>query len=162
MNPESLRTAVATWSGERRFEGETGRGGRFAVESADGIEGARPTELVLAALASCAGLDVIAILEKKRQSVGTYRVTATGEQQDEHPQIFRTIVVDHEVSGAGLAPDAVRRAIELSASRYCPVSAMLSMGTTSITHRFRIDPASEDWTEVLVTGPHGHGLLPPR
>jgi putative redox protein len=159
---EPVRTAVASWAGGRRFEGETGRDGRFEVESEDGLPGARPTELLLGALASCEGLDVISILEKKRQSVGRYTVTATGEIAPGHPQIFASIAVEHEVEGPDLSEEAVRRSIELSATRYCPVTAMLSAGETQITHRFRLGGDARPSQIVVVTGPHAAGLAPDR
>lgn len=158
-----VRTAVARWAGDRRFEGETGRDGRFAIESDDGRPGARPTELLLGALASCEGLDVISILEKKRQSVGRYVVTASGETAPGHPQIFTSITVEHDVDGPDVSEEAVRRSIELSATRYCPVTAMLSAGETQITHRFRLGgDAATAPTVVVVTGPRGAGLAPDR
>ncbi len=153
------RTARARWAGGRRFEGETGRDGVFEIESGDGLPGARPTELLLGALAACAGLDVISILEKKRQDVSAYRVSAAGVSVTPHPAIFSVITLDHEVEGAAIDPAAVRRSVELSATRYCPVTAMLSAGKTRIVHRFRVGPADDgEPEEVVVTGPNGAGL----
>lgn len=153
------RTALARWSGGRRFEGETGRDGAFEIESGDDLPGARPTELLLGALAACAGLDVISILEKKRQDVSGYRVSAAGESVTGHPAIFSTITLDHHVQGTELDPAAVRRCVELSATRYCPVTAMLSAGATRVVHRFRVGEAEASEPEVVVvTGPHGAGL----
>jgi putative redox protein len=156
-----VRTAVARWAGGRRFHGETGRVGRFEIESGEGLPGARPTELLLGALASCAGLDVISILEKKRQVVARYGVTAIGQAVAGHPGIFATITVDHDVEGPDVSAEAVRRSVELSATRYCPVTAMLSAGDTRITHRFRVgtNPPTMP-TVVVVTGPRGARISP--
>jgi putative redox protein len=156
------RTALARWTGARRFEGETGRHGAFEVEGGDDLPGARPTELLLGALASCAGLDVISILEKKRQSVTRYVVAAVGESVTDHPAIFSAITLDHHVEGPSVDRDAVRRSVELSATRYCPVTAMLSAGETRIVHRFRLGPVNEgEPEEIVVTGPRGAGLAAP-
>ncbi len=156
------RTAVARWAGARRFEGETGRDGRFEIESGDGVPGPRPTELLLGALAACAGLDVISILEKKRQTITRYDVEAIGETVTAHPAIFSVITLDHRVEGPTVDGEAVRRSVELSATRYCPVTAMLSAGETRIVHRFRLGPGDAVEPELVVeTGPRGAGLTPP-
>jgi putative redox protein len=101
---------------------------------------------------------VLPILEKKRQVVGEYRVHVTAEQRDEYPQVLTRIDVVHEIAGPTLSEAAVRRAIELSATKYCPVSAMLSAGETAIHHRYIVrgtgDVPFESHGEVVVTGPY--------
>jgi hypothetical protein len=84
-------------------------------------------------------MDVAGILAKKRQDVTAYRIIVTGNQRDEYPQVYTDVVITHEVDGRGVSEAAVRRAIELSALKYCPVNAMLSpaprpsiIGTESI------------------------------
>ncbi len=119
----------------------------------------KPLELVLTALCGCTGMDVISICRKKRQNVTAYSVGATGEQRDGHPRTYESIVVEHRISGEALDDVAVARAIQLSASRYCPVSAHLSSGNTRISHRYAIeDERGRRSAEVLVTGPFGAGL----
>lgn len=99
--------------------------------------GFRPLELLLVALAGCTGMDVIAILRKKRQVVTDYRVRVAGVQAQEHPHVYTEIVVQHIVSGPALDPAAVARAVELSAGKYCPVNAML-VRACPVTHQYRI------------------------
>ncbi len=99
--------------------------------------GFRPLELLLVALGGCTGMDVIAILRKKRQVVTDYRVRVAGVQAQEHPHVYTAIVVQHIVSGPALDPAAVARAVELSAGKYCPVNAMLA-SACPVTHQYRI------------------------
>ena len=79
------------------------------------------------------------------------------QQRDEHPRIFIRIDVRHELEGQGLSETAVRRSIELSAGKYCPVNAMLAAGPAEIHHAYRIRGTdAEPWEaegEVIVTGP---------
>jgi putative redox protein len=117
--------------------------------------GPSPTESILAALAACTSMDVDSILRKKRQPVASYRIAVTGHKRDEHPQVYTSIVVEHQVMG-DVEPEAVRRAVELSATTYCPVSAMLSR-SVSIEHRYRLSQEGGEEISALVmtTGPEG-------
>ena len=134
----------------------SGSGFRLQFDTASTAEGGigpSPTESLLAALAACTAMDVASILRKKRQAVDRYDIEVHGEEASQHPQVFTSITVEHVVAG-DVDPEAVRRSIELSATRYCPVSALLSKGVT-IEHRYRL--TRRDGTEhaalVVVTGP---------
>ena len=144
-----------------RVDVVTGTGFNLTFDTADAGElraGAGPTESLLAALAGCASMDVGPILRKKRQQAASYRISVTGERSDEHPRIYTGIVVEHQVSGE-VEPEALRRAIELSATRYCPVNAMLAWGKVTIHHRYVArSEAGETAGEVVVVGPDGAGL----
>jgi putative redox protein len=85
-------------------------------------------ELVLLGLAGCTAMDVISILRKKRQHVTGFEVEAHAERADEHPKVFTSILVKFLIEGINVDPEAVRRSIELSETRYCPVQAMLAPG----------------------------------
>ena len=119
--------------------------------------GASPVETVLAALAACSAMDVVGIALKKRQDLRRYVVRVSGTQREAYPQVFPRIDVVHEVEGDDLSEPAIRRCIELSALKYCPVSAMLSAGATEIHHRYVIrSTGSSPYDavgEVAVTGP---------
>ena len=129
------------------------------AESGDLRSGPGPTESVLASLAGCASMDVGPILRKKRQAVAGYRISVTGEKSDAHPQVYTAIVVEHLVSG-DVEPEALRRAIELSATMYCPINAMLSRAVR-IEHRYRLSRPGQDDVRALVaiTGPDGAQVL---
>jgi putative redox protein len=153
------RSARLVHTGGLRFEATTGSGHRVVVDSPEGGIGAGPRELVLVALGACGGMDVQAILAKKRQRVTRHEVLVVGEEREEHPHTFTMVTVTHEIEGPDLDREAVRRAIELSATRYCPVNAMLAAGTVRIHHHSVVrSDAGETADEVVVVGPGGAGL----
>ena len=120
----------------------------------EGGVGPSPTEAVLAALAACTSMDVASIMRKKRQRIERYQIAVTAEKADEHPQVFTSIVVEHQIVG-DVSADAVRRSVELSATSYCPVSAMLSR-SVPIEHRYRLQRTADAAATrelVVVTGP---------
>jgi putative redox protein len=94
-----------------------------------------PVELLLVALGACTAVDVIGILEKKREIVTDYHVEIHGERRDEHPRSYRQMTVHHVVKGRNVSPRAVAQAIELSESKYCSVAANLRP-TTEIHSTF--------------------------
>jgi len=102
--------------------------------------GSRPKELILYALAGCTASDVVNILKKKRVPLEGFEMRLTGNERDEHPKIFTDIHVEYVFVGAGIKPADVERAIELSTTKYCSVSAMLQP-TVKITHSYRIESA---------------------
>jgi putative redox protein len=89
-------------------------------------DGFRPMELILIGLAGCTAMDVISILRKKRQDITDFEVQVHGERDDEHPRVFTKAQIVYQVTGNGVGEEAVRRAIELSSTRYCPAQAMFS------------------------------------
>ncbi len=97
----------------------------------------RPMELILLALGSCTGCDVLSILEKKKVSLQDFEIYIDAERTDEHPRVFTKIHLEFVFFGAGLNPVHLERAIELSQQKYCPVSAMLRP-SVPITTSFRI------------------------
>lgn len=118
------------WNQKRRFVGwdEAGHGIVMDATAGHGGDGSgvRPLELVLYALAGCTGMDVISILEKKRQVVTDMGIMVSAEQrEDEYPRIYERIRVEYVVTGVGVKPEAVARAIELSEEKYCSVRGML-------------------------------------
>ena len=145
VDPARSLTDVRTADGHRvTMDADPPQGGGSA---------ARPKETLLAALAGCTAMDVASILRKKRQRADRYSLHLVAEKADEHPRIFTRVVVEHRVEG-DVAPDALRRAVELSATRYCPVNAMLS-GTVEVEHRYRLDTEGRPGVSELVatTGP---------
>jgi putative redox protein len=149
------------WDGGLRFTSRDEFGGEVAQAGASAEAGYRPSALLLASLAGCTAMDVISILTKKRQAVERYDIRATGEQRRTHPMTYHAIVIEHELSGPDLDVGAVHRAIMLSATRYCPVTAQLSQGDVTISHRYLVRlQGRHEAAEVVVTGPNGAGLDP--
>lgn len=151
------RTVELTHQGGMRFIARNEAGATVAFDDHAGGTAPSPMDVVVAALAACTAMDVVSVALKKRQGIDSYEVHATAEQRDEYPQAFTRIDLVHEVAGPGVDEDAIRRCIELSADKYCPVSAMLSAGLTEIHHRYRIRNTGahpfEAEAEVRVTGP---------
>ncbi|HLZ73062.1 MAG TPA: OsmC family protein [Dehalococcoidia bacterium] len=99
--------------------------------------GPSPMRVLAMALGGCTGIDVISILRKMRQEVTAYEVRVSGPRAGEHPHVFTALEVEHVVHGRALNPENVRRAVELSATRYCPASAMLGKAAP-LRHRYRV------------------------
>jgi putative redox protein len=141
-----------------RLVGSTGSGHEVVLDNAEGDAGPRPAELIPLALAGCTAMDVVSILRKKRQEITGYDVRVAGNQEDEHPNAFTSFDVVHHVAGPDLDVEAVRRAIELSATRYCSVGATLASGSAPVEHRFVVlDTATgrETTGTVIRIGPLG-------
>jgi putative redox protein len=159
----STKTAVATLAGEGiAFDIRTGSGHTIRVDNTEGGTGPGPAELVGVALAGCSAMDVISILRKKRQVVTHYEVRINAVQADDHPHAFGRIDVLHVVDGPDIDPEAVRRAVELSATRYCAVSTTLSSGVSELHHAYLIrdEIGGERYGEVMVTGPRRDPVPP--
>jgi putative redox protein len=136
-----MMTARARLVWNMQFDATAGSGHSASldasVEDGGANLGFRPMELLLVGLAGCTAMDVISILRKKRQAVSHYDVHVSGVRAETHPMVFTEITVEHRLTGRDIAPEAVRRAIELSESRYCGAGAMLGK-TARLTHSFVI------------------------
>lgn len=138
------------WGGNRQFIGwdEAGHGVVMDAKTAYKGEGTgtRPLEMFLYALAGCTGMDVISILEKKRQDVRGFEIEVEATQREEdYPKIYTDILIHYVVSGFGLKDSAVARAIELSEEKYCSVKGMLGPQTqVRTTYEVRQAPAPAD------------------
>jgi putative redox protein len=151
------RSTTLVHEGGMRFVATTGTGRRLVFgDHADENE-LSPVETILGTLAACSAMDVVSILDKKRQVVDSYEIDVRAEQREEYPQVYTRIDVTHIVEGTVVLEAAVRRAVELSATKYCPVNAMISAGATEVHHHFRMRCTGaephEASGEVVVTGP---------
>ena len=153
-----LRTATLVHEGGNRFVATTGTTRTIVYGDAFAKGELSPVETLVVSLAACSGMDVAAIAAKKRQRIDRYEIRVEAEQRDEYPQVLTRADVLHVVEGPHVEEAAIRRAIELSATKYCPVNAMLSAGPTEVHHRYRVrstgpQPAEAEG-EVGVTGPY--------
>ena len=89
------------------------------------LPGPSPMEVQLAALGGCTGMDTVSILRKMRQDVTSYELRLAHTRAPEHPRVYATIQMRHILRGRGILEANVRRAVELTMIRYCPVFAML-------------------------------------
>jgi putative redox protein len=99
--------------------------------------GPRPMELLLIAAGGCSGMDVISILNKKKQDVTGLEINVSGNKAEEYPKKFTEITVEFIVKGRKIEESAVKRAVELSMTKYCSVKATLE-GTAKINYSFKI------------------------
>lgn len=151
--------------GGSRFVARTGTGRDLVYGDHPETNELSPVEAIVASLASCTAMDVISIATKKRQAIDRYEVHAIGDQREEYPQVLTEVTVTHELWGTDIAEAAIRRSIELSATKYCPVNAMLSAGPTTVHHRYAIHSSGaapyEADGEVIATGPHQRAEIVP-
>ncbi|MDG9978276.1 MAG: OsmC family protein [Gammaproteobacteria bacterium HGW-Gammaproteobacteria-12] len=134
--------ARVQWAGEALFLGESGSGHAVVMDGppdAGGRNlGVRPMEMLLIGLGGCSNFDVVSILRKGRQPVESCEVFLDAERADEEPKVFTKIHLHFVVKGRGLKEAQVKRAVELSAEKYCSASIMLGRAGVDISHDYEI------------------------
>ena len=133
--------ARVKWVEQRTFLGESGSGHSVVMDGAPDAGGrdlgVRPMEMLLLGMGGCTAFDVVDILRKGREPVEDVVIELSGERSEEIPKVFTRIDVKYVITGKGLNPDKVERAVRLSAEKYC--SATIMMGATAeITHTIEI------------------------
>ena len=136
--------ATVKWLDHMSFVAETGSGHSVIMDGPPDHGGRnlapRPMELVLAGLGGCTAFDVVQFLKKARQQVTGCRVELNAERAAEPPAVFTRIHLRYVLTGRGLTESQVKRAVELSAEKYCSASIMLGK-TATITHEWIIESA---------------------
>ena len=121
------------WNGKMAFAGTTPSGHETKLDAAPEVggenTGARPTELLLQAVAGCTGMDIISILHKMRLEPSSFQIDVEGKRAEEHPKRFTNINLHYALDGE-LPEDKVIRAIQLSKDKYCSVSHTLNAEIT--------------------------------
>lgn len=134
--------ARVKWVENAAFVGETGSQHAVVIDGPAEIGGrnlgARPMELMLLSVGSCSAVDVLHILRKSRQPVSECFVEVEGQRAETEPKVFTDIHLKFVVTGNGLSEPQVRRAVELSAEKYCSASIMLKRGGVNVTHSYEI------------------------
>ncbi|GAC1624358.1 MAG: OsmC family protein [Nevskia sp.] len=132
------------WHENAVFVAESGSGHAIVVDGPAEIGGrnlgVRPMELMLMSVGSCSAVDIMQILKKARQPIAGCEVEVKGERADSDPKVFTKIHLHFIVSGAGLSENHVKRAVQLSAEKYCSASIMLQKAA-EITHSHEIRAA---------------------
>ena len=100
--------------------------------------GIRAKELLLLSLAGCTGSDVASILAKKRVPIDGFDIDIVAQETEEHPKVFTAMHIEYVFRGSRITPKDVERAIDLSLTKYCGVTAMLGKAM-EITHSYRIE-----------------------
>jgi putative redox protein len=134
----NTKTGTIVWKKELDFHGTAGSGYEFDFSGQSGPAGGSPMEMVVAAAAGCSAMDVISILQKKRQKVTGFAVEAVGARTQDHPMVFTEIDLHYKVQGEDIDPAAVARAIELSQTKYCSVGIMLQRAGILMRTTFQI------------------------
>lgn len=130
--------ANVKWQNGLAFTGSAQSGFEVPLSSGEENTGFRPLELLAVGLAGCTGMDVISILEKKRQQVTDFEVgVEILERAETHPKMWKRAKIHFTVTGKNIDPAAVERAIELSKNKYCSASAMLGQAV-NIEHEYKI------------------------
>jgi len=121
--------ATVAWCKGLSFTGKADTGFEIPLGADPEVGGAndgfRPLELMAVSLAGCTAMDVISILMKKKKEVTAFEVTVHAEQAEEFPKVFTQAVITYMIAGHAVDEAAVLRAIELTATKYCPALAML-------------------------------------
>ena len=133
--------ARVKWLDNMSFVGESGSGHSVIMDGAPDSGGrdlaARPMEMVLMGMGGCTAFDVVMILQKSRQPIEDCIIELSAERAEDIPKVFTKIHVHYIVKGKGLDANKVKKAIDLTAEKYCSVSVMLEK-TAKITHDFVI------------------------
>lgn len=117
-----------TWVEKGQFVGvdSSKHGVVISMQDEENMTGSKPSDLLLLALGSCGGVDLVSILRKQRQAVSGVRMVISGEQQSDPPWTFTAFNVEITIRGKNVSAAAVARAVDLSFSKYCSVAATLS------------------------------------
>ncbi|WP_414981008.1 OsmC family protein [Congregibacter sp.] len=136
-----MQTTVK-WVDGAMFLGESGSGHSVVMDGPEDLGGRdlgpRPMEMLLMGTGGCAMFDVVSMLKKSRQPLQDCRVEIQAERADAVPAVFTRLNMHFVVSGAGLKDSQVKRAVELSAGKYCSASIMLGAAGVEITHSYEV------------------------
>jgi putative redox protein len=130
------------WKGGMSFEAVTPSGHAVVMDArkdhGGADNGASPMELLLVALAGCTGMDVVSILEKKKQSPESFMMELEADRRADHPRAYTEIRIKYIFKGGAVTEEGAKRAIELSEEKYCSVAATLK-GAAKINYSFEIE-----------------------
>jgi putative redox protein len=137
--------AAVKWVDDVMFLGESGSGHSVVMDGAPDQGGRnmgiRPMEMLLIGLGGCASFDVITMLKKGRQLISDCKTEVDAERVDAVPAVFSKIHLNFIVTGTNLKEAQVKRAVELSAEKYCSASIMLGAAGVDVTHSYELREA---------------------
>ena len=129
------------WLDGMRFVASDDKGHSIVIDSSRecGGEGSAftPMQLMLVALGSCTGMDVVNILQKQRQKLTGFEIVVSGERVAEHPRVYGKVHVEYKLKGENLKDKALRTAIQLSEDKYCSVGVTIGK-TAKVSHSYSI------------------------
>jgi len=115
---EEWKEVVAAWVGELAFLGCNLAGGSVQMGAFHEQPGISPMEMLLLGIAGCTGVDVVSILEKKRQRINKFEVMVRGKRAEAHPRVYTEIEVSYHLWGDHIDSRAVEQAIQLTEDKY--------------------------------------------
>lgn len=134
--------ATVKWTDGAMFLGESGSGHTVVMDGPEDLGGrnlgVRPMEMLLLGTGGCAIYDVLSVLRKARQRVMDCRVELDAQRADSVPAVFTRINLHFVVTGVGLKDNHVKRAVDLSAGKYCSASIMLGAAGVDMSHSYEI------------------------
>lgn len=139
--------ATVKWMDGAMFVGESGSGHSLVMDGPEDLGGRnlgpRPMEMLLLGTGGCAIYDVLSMLRKSRQDVRDCRVEIQAERADAVPAVFTRVTLHFVVTGNDLRESHVKRAVELSAEKYCSASIMLGAAGVELRHSYAIEPVPQ-------------------
>ena len=134
--------ATIDWTGAVQFSGLSGSGHRIAIDGPPELggqnQGVRPMELMLLGVGGCTSFDVVNILRRGRADLVECVTEIEAERAETDPKVFTRIHFRFRVTGRGLNPNKVERAIELTAQKYCSASIMLERAGVAVSHDYEL------------------------
>lgn len=134
--------ATVKWVDGVMFLGESGSGHTVTMDGAPDHGGRnmgpRPMEMILLGVGGCSSFDVVSMLKKSRQQVIDCRVDMQADRAEGVPSPFTRINLNFVVTGVGLKEAQVKRAVELSVTKYCSASLMMESAGVEVTHSYEI------------------------
>jgi putative redox protein len=135
----NTKTGRVEWRDGLNFHAVGGSGYEFDFSGESPDKGISPMEATLLSAAGCTAMDVISILQKKRQNVTGFAIEISGERAESHPMVYTEMSLTYVVKGENVDPEAVARAIELSMTKYCSVSIMFKQAGIKFNTDYRIE-----------------------
>lgn len=136
--------ASVNWQNGMKFTGMGPSGHPIHMDADSSLggddSGLRPMEMIALGLIACQAMDVLSVLQKKRQDVASFEVRFDGPRSHEYPKVFTKAAITFVIAGKHVDENAVLRSIELAATKYCPAQAMLE-------HSFPMDLHYEIYEE---------------
>lgn len=134
--------AVVNWQGKAKFVAESGSGHKVTMDGPPDHggenQGPRPMEMLLLGLGGCSTFDVVSILQKSRQDIVDVSVDIDAERASTVPAVFTKIHLHFKVTGKSLKEAQVKRAVSLSAEKYCSASIMMEAAGVEVSHSYEV------------------------
>lgn len=137
-----MKRALVSWTGGMAFNARTDSEHNIVMDARPDVGGAnlgpRPTELLLAALGGCTGMDVVSILRKMRIEFDRFEMAIEAHEAPEHPKSFTTFTMVYRLWGSEVPGDKFRHAVDLSQEKYCSVSGLFKKGA-EVSYRLELN-----------------------